>query len=103
VSLLIQIIGSALILAAFAANQIGNTGTSSRSYLTANAIGSLALAVSAVLGSQWGFLALEGVWCVVSVFGLYKTFAEPRSEPRIPSASSMISADSSASNTDTKG
>jgi hypothetical protein len=47
VSLLIQIIGSALILAAFTANQIGNTGTSSRSYLAANAIGSLALAVSA--------------------------------------------------------
>jgi hypothetical protein len=54
VSLLIQIIGSALILAAFAANQVGSTATSSRSYLAANAIGSLALAVSAVLRSPWG-------------------------------------------------
>jgi hypothetical protein len=84
VSLLIQIIGSALILAAFAANQVGRTSTSSRSYLAANAIGSLALAISAVLGSQWGFLALEGSWCVVSAFSLSKTFARPRSEVRAP-------------------
>ena len=69
-SLLVQIVGSALILAAFAANQLGSTGTSSRPYLAANALGSLALAFSAVLSSQWGFLALEGVWCVVSAFGL---------------------------------
>jgi hypothetical protein len=88
VSLLIQIIGSALILAAFAANQVGSTGTSSRSYLAANAVGSLALAVSAVLGSQWGFLALEGAWCVVSVSSLCKTFTQSRSELRAPGGSS---------------
>jgi hypothetical protein len=79
VSLLLQIIGSVLILAAFAADQLGSTGKSSRSYLAANAVGSGALASSALLGSQWGFLALETIWCAVSVFSLGKAFSAARS------------------------
>jgi hypothetical protein len=72
VSLLIQLIGSALVLAAFAANQIWRVSDSSRLFLTANALGSGGLAVSALAGSQWGFLALEGTWCPVSVTGLLR-------------------------------
>jgi hypothetical protein len=74
VSLLVQVTGSALIVAAFAASQAGRIGRSSRLCLAASVIGSLALAASALLGSQWGFLALEGVWLAVSLVSLGKTF-----------------------------
>lgn len=55
--LVVQIPGSALILAAFAASQMGRTGGRSRSYLCADAIGSFALAASTLLVPQWDFLA----------------------------------------------
>jgi hypothetical protein len=102
VSLLIQITGSALIVAAFAASQIGSTDKSSRAYLAANAIGSFALASSALLSSQWGFLALEGIWCAVSVFSLRKTFSLPRSERDGPGSSS-VSSDSDLNQATSKG
>jgi hypothetical protein len=50
----VQVTGSALIVAAFAASQAAGIGRS-RLCLAANVIGSLALAASALLGSQWGF------------------------------------------------
>jgi hypothetical protein len=78
VSLVIQVAGSALIVAAFAAHQAGRIGRSSRLYLAASIIGSFALAASALLGSQWGFLALEGVWSAVSLFGLWRAFGSRR-------------------------
>ena len=31
-----------------------------------NAVGSSALAVEALISSEWGFLLLEGVWALVS-------------------------------------
>ena len=54
-SLVVQVTGPALIVAAFAASQSAGIDRSSRFYLAANVIGSLALAASALLGSQWGF------------------------------------------------
>ncbi|WP_188677952.1 hypothetical protein [Subtercola lobariae] len=32
--------------------------------------GQLVLAIDAVLGQQWGFLLLEGVWAIVSAISL---------------------------------
>jgi hypothetical protein len=63
---LIQIVGSLLILAAFALAQWGVLDPKSRRYLVLNVVGSAILAVDAALGEQWGFLLLEGVWAVVS-------------------------------------
>jgi hypothetical protein len=66
----IQIIGALLILTAFAAVQFDRMRPDSRLYLTLNLLGSAILAVLAVGAAQWGFVLLEGVWAVVSAWGL---------------------------------
>ncbi len=72
-SLLVQLVGSLLILVAFIAAQKGRLDVSSRSYLMLNTVGSLALAVSALVEAQWGFLVLEAVWSAVSIAGLRRS------------------------------
>jgi hypothetical protein len=67
-----QIAGAILILIAFAANQRGTMSPHSVAYLALNLAGSLVLAVVALLDSDLGFLLLEGVWAIVSAFGLIK-------------------------------
>ncbi|WP_029137219.1 CBU_0592 family membrane protein [Nakamurella lactea] len=69
-SQIVQIVGSLLVLAAFAAAQRGMMNPKSLVYLVLNFAGSSILAVEAVLEQQWGFLVLEGVWAIVSGFGL---------------------------------
>lgn len=67
---LIQVVGALLILAGFAAVQFDRMRPDSRVYLTLNLLGSIILAVLAYVESQWGFLLLEGVWAIVSAWGL---------------------------------
>lgn len=76
---LIQIAGALLILAAFAAVQFDRMRPDSRVYLALNLVGSLILAVLAWAEAQWGFLLLEGVWAIVSAWGLA---AALRPDPR---------------------
>lgn len=66
----IQIVGALLILAAFAAVQFDRMKPDSRLYLVLNLVGSLILAGLAVHEQLWGFLLLEGVWALVSAWGL---------------------------------
>jgi hypothetical protein len=67
---LVQVVGALLILGAFAAAQVGWADVRSPRYLWANVVGSLVLAVDAWHEGQWGFLLLEGVWALVSAWGL---------------------------------
>jgi hypothetical protein len=70
VGIVIQIVGSLLVLAGFALAQFGVLDLRSRLYLVLNTVGSGILAGDAVLERQWGFLLLEGVWAIVSAVGL---------------------------------
>jgi hypothetical protein len=67
---LVQILGALLILAGFVAGQVGVLRVDSRLYLWLNLSGSLILTIDAWRGRQWGFVLLEGVWAVVSAWGL---------------------------------
>jgi hypothetical protein len=71
--MLVQILGSLLVLAAFAGAQRGRLDTGSRTYLILNLLGSATLAVLAAHDRQWGFLLLEGVWALVSLHSLTRT------------------------------
>ena len=71
----IQVGGSLLVLAGFALAQWGVLDLKSKRYLTLNAVGSAVLAVDAVIGQQWGFLLLEGVWAIVSGISLLAVLA----------------------------
>ena len=67
--ILVQIIGSLLVLAGFALAQWGILDPKSLRYLVLNVVGSGILAVGAAVETQWGFLLLEGVWAIVSLVG----------------------------------
>ena len=69
---IISLVGSLFILGAFIAAQLGRMKTSDLSYVLLNVIGSAILAVIAAIERQWGFLLLEGVWAVVSLWSLIK-------------------------------
>ena len=71
----VQIVGALLILAAFTAVQVERMRPDSRLYLALNLAGSAILAVLAVIGQQWGFVLLEGVWAIVSGWGLVSIYA----------------------------
>jgi hypothetical protein len=70
----IQVIGALLILAGFAAAQFGWLRVDSRAYLLVNLVGSAILAYLAWDQSQWGFLLLETVWALVSLWSLWRVY-----------------------------
>lgn len=70
-----QIAGAILILAAFVAAQAGWLDGKSITYLVLNAVGAGVLSVVALVGHDWGFLLLEGVWTMVSIASLSRILA----------------------------
>lgn len=84
---IVQIVGSLLVLAAFALAQWGVLNPKSKRYLVLNVVGSAVLAVDALLGAQWGFLLLEGVWAIVSAISLIAVLrSTPVVHPQPPRA-----------------
>jgi hypothetical protein len=68
----ISVLGSLAILAAYAANQFKWLRASSLPYALLNLVGSAILAVIALMEEQWGFLLLEGVWALISLWSTVK-------------------------------
>ena len=64
----VQILGSLLVLTAFVAGQLRRMEPSDFAYVLLNLVGSAILAAVALIEQQWGFLLLEGVWAVVSLW-----------------------------------
>jgi hypothetical protein len=69
---LVSIAGAVVILAAYGANQFGRVQMTSHAYVVANVVGSGILATVALVESQWGFLLLEGVWCLLACVALVR-------------------------------
>ena len=73
--LLVQLVGSALVLVAFIAGQADRLAPHSLAYLTLNLLGSILLAASAIAEAQWGFLVLEAAWSAASLIGLRRSLS----------------------------
>lgn len=72
--MLLQLIGSALVLAAFCALALRRIESTAIAYLLANAVGATLLAIDAYHLRQWGFLALEVTWAGVSFVALGRSW-----------------------------
>ncbi len=67
---IISVVGALAILGVYVANQFRLIGPSNMSYSVMNFVGSAVLTVIAVIEVQWGFILLEAVWALVSLWGI---------------------------------
>jgi uncharacterized membrane protein HdeD (DUF308 family) len=79
---IVSLIGAAMILAAFGAQQAGKLRPEALLYLLLNLVGSVILTYFAVEAKNLGLIALEGTWALISLVSLAKTFSRPASPPR---------------------
>lgn len=68
----ISVAGACVVLYAFFMQQQGAWQPSEVRYLACNFIGTAVLTVVAWIGSQWGFVLVEGIWAIVSLSGLIR-------------------------------
>lgn len=81
---IVSLIGAALILAAFGAQQAGRLRPEAPAYLLLNLLGSIILTYFAVEARNLGLIALEGSWGAISFVSLVRSWtrAAPSSPPR---------------------
>lgn len=76
----VQIAGALLVLACFLLAQVDRIDPAGYPYLVANLLGSGTMTATAVIAHEWGFVFLEGVWALVSAWGIARRLrgATPR-------------------------
>lgn len=74
----VSLAGAFLILLPFALSQLGRLAVKSPTYQLLNLAGSALLTAVAVLGRQYGFILLEGVWALMSAIGLARSLRPER-------------------------
>lgn len=79
-----SIAGFLCLVGAYLVNQRGRCRADSTRYLLANALGAGLLAAYSVAIGEWVFVALEGFWCLASVWALQTRAA--RQAPPAPQA-----------------
>jgi hypothetical protein len=70
----ISVIGAAFILAAYAGVQARRLDPGKLPFSVANAVGSALLTYVAIVEEQIGFVLLEGVWFLVSMWGIVRAW-----------------------------
>jgi len=78
---MISVLGALAILGAYAASQFGLVDPSKLSYQVANFLGAAVLTMVAVIAWQPGFILLEGVWALMSLWGIATIFRGGRTSP----------------------
>ena len=70
---IVSLLGAAMILAAFGAQQAGRLQPEAPAYLVLNLLGSLILTYFAVEARSLGLIALEGSWAAISLVSLARS------------------------------
>jgi hypothetical protein len=73
----ISLVGAALILAAFTAQQAGRLKPDHAVYLALNFVGSAILAYFAIEAKSLGLSVLEGAWALISLWSLTRALRTP--------------------------
>lgn len=69
---LISVAAALVVLFAYWMQQQGRWAAQNRWYLACNAVGTLILTVVAWVGTQWGFVLIEGIWAMLSFRSLLR-------------------------------
>jgi hypothetical protein len=78
----VSLLGAAMILAAFGAQQAGKLRPEALPYLALNLLGSAILTYFAIEARNLGLIVLEGSWAAISLVSLVRAFARPSASPR---------------------
>ena len=82
----LSLLGASMQLLVFALMQLGRLSPRSLSYQLANVVGSLLMTVVASVNREYGFILMEAVWCLTSLYGLIRLLGDRHSRRISPRA-----------------